>query len=83
MCTRLRSVVAYCVFGCWFTQEISLCVPLDKAEGRTNIGVGLNPKYVTGDKEWWSANKPLECWIGFYSVQRLCELYGTLSVASV
>lgn len=83
MYTRLRSVVAYSMFGCWFTQEISLSVPLDKAEGRTNIGDGLNPKYATGDREWWSTNKPLECWTDLYSTQGPCELCGTLSVASV
>lgn len=51
MYTRLRSVVAYCMFGCWFTQEISLRVPQDKAEGRTSIGDGLDLKYVAGDRE--------------------------------
>lgn len=27
--TRLLSVIAFCVSGCWFTQEISLCVSVD------------------------------------------------------
>lgn len=49
MYTRLLSVIAYCVSGCWFTQEISLSVSVDRDKGRTDIWDKRRPNFVTGD----------------------------------
>lgn len=50
MYTRLLSVIAYCVYGCWFTQEISPSVSVDNTDkGRTDIWDKRRPNCVTGD----------------------------------
>lgn len=44
-------VIVYCASGCWFTQEISLCVSVDDTdEGRTDIWDKWRPNCVTGDR---------------------------------
>lgn len=56
MYSRLLSVIAYCVSGCWFTQEISLSVSVDNTDkGRTDIWDNWRPNCVTGD--WAVVNK--------------------------
>lgn len=51
MYTRLLSAIAYCASGCWFTQEMSLCVSVDDTdEGRTDIWDKWRPSCVTGDR---------------------------------
>lgn len=50
MYTRLLSLIAYCMSGCWFTQEISLHVSVDNTDkGRTDIWDKWRPNCVTGD----------------------------------
>lgn len=51
MYTRLLSMIAYCVSGCWFTQEISLSVSMGNIDkGRTDIWDKWRPNCVTGDR---------------------------------
>lgn len=50
MYTRLLSTIAYCVSGCWFTQEISPSVSVDNTDkGRTDIWDKRGPNCVAGD----------------------------------
>lgn len=56
MYTRLLSVFAFCMSGCWFTQEISLSVSVDNTDkGRTDIWDKWWPNCVPGD--WAAVNK--------------------------
>lgn len=49
--TRLLSVIAYCMSGCWFTQEIVPSVSVDNTdEGRTDIWDERRPNCDAGDR---------------------------------